>query len=222
MEVVVVLSGGMDSAVALALAVENFGKTNVETLTFNYGSKHNAREHVSARALCEHYGVRNTLVNLDFIAKDFKSNLLIGGGEIPEGHYADESMKKTVVPFRNGIMLSIAIGYAESIDADQVHIGNHAGDHAIYPDCRTPFINAMKDAARTGTYKKIDICSPFGSMTKAQIANIGNNLNVPFGLTWSCYRGEDIHCGKCGTCFERIEAFKLAKITDLTEYRDAN
>ena len=152
------------------------------------------------------------------MAENFKSDLLKTGGDIPEGHYADPSMKKTVVPFRNGIMLSIAAGYAESLDADAIVLGNHFGDHAVYPDCRVDFINPMKEAIEKGTYKGIKLLSPFDTIDKTEIARIGHALNFPFELTYSCYNGEDKHCGKCGTCFERKEAFQLAGIKDPTEY----
>ena len=136
----------------------------------------------------------------------------------PEGHYADPTMKKTVVPFRNGIMLSIAAGYAESLGASQVILGNHFGDHAIYPDCRKDFITPMAEAIKHGTYGEIALLSPFCEVDKTEIAKIGASLGVPFELTWSCYKGGDKHCGKCGTCVERIEAFRLAGVIDLTAY----
>lgn len=220
MKKVVILSGGMDSAVILAQVVKTFGNHEVKTLSFNYGSKHNDREFICAKALSKYYGVENIRIDLPFINLLFKSDLLKSGNDIPEGHYEHESMKRTVVPFRNGIMLSIAVGYAESIDADMVCIGNHAGDHAIYPDCRKNFINAFNEASIEGTFKGIKIISWFCNMKKYEICKLGNELKVPFEKTYSCYKGEEIHCGRCSTCCERREAFHIAKISDPTEYKD--
>jgi len=148
----------------------------------------------------------------------FKSDLLQAGGEIPDGHYAEESMKQTVVPFRNGIMLAIAAGYAESIDAEGLVIAAHSGDHAIYPDCREPFMQAMATAMSEGTYARIQLLRPFIATDKAGIAKRGFELGVDFSETWSCYKGGEIHCGVCGTCVERREAFLLAGLQDPTHY----
>lgn len=127
-------------------------------------------------------------------------------------------MKRTVVPFRNGIMLSIAAGFAESIGAECIVLGNHFGDHAVYPDCRQDFVEPMAQAIENGTYAKIKLVAPFTKVTKADIAKLGFNLKVPYEMTWSCYKGGEKHCGKCGTCVERIEAFQLAGVADPTEY----
>ncbi len=216
MKTVIVLSGGMDSTTALAWAKQN--SNVVGSVHFQYGSKHNSNELTAAKAVAAHYGLELTVVDMPFINRLFKSDLLQNGGEIPEGHYADPSMKRTVVPFRNGIMLSIAAGYAESIDSEAVVLGNHFGDHAIYPDCRVDFINAMNSAIKLGTYKEVCIMAPFEKKTKADIAKIGAALGVPYHLTWSCYKGGEKHCGKCGTCYERKEAFVDAGVIDPTEY----
>lgn len=216
---VVVLSGGMDSAVALAQAVQEYGRDNVSTLTFNYGSKHNAKENLCAALLSNFYGVPNKLVTLPLNGL-LKSDLLLSGGDIPEGHYADPSMKRTVVPFRNGIMLAVAAGYAESEGASVLILGNHAGDHAIYPDCREEFTAPMSAAIRAGTYTGVTVRRPFEKNTKTAIANLGCVLGVPFELTWSCYKGEAKHCGKCGTCYERREAFREAGVGDPTVYEE--
>jgi 7-cyano-7-deazaguanine synthase len=157
-------------------------------------------------------------IGLDFIPNNFKSDLLLSGGDIPKGHYEHESMKRTVVPFRNGIMLSIAAGYAESIGAEQIAIGNHFGDHAIYPDCRKTFIEPMKLAIKEGTEKNITLLSPFCDLKKEDIVKIGEKLLVPMYMTYSCYNGSTDHCGECGTCVERKEAFKLAGVNDPTIY----
>lgn len=221
MEAVVILSGGMDSTVALAETWRDYGASQVAALTFDYGSKHNAREGRSAQAIAAHYGVRHVAVSLPFVGEHFASDLLASGGAIPEGHYADPSMKATVVPFRNGIMLSVAVGFAESLGAGIVVYGAHAGDHPIYPDCRPAFLRAMSDAARHGTYAEVRIEAPFMARTKAEIVEEGHSLRVPWGMTYSCYNGREQHCGRCGTCVERREAFTLAGVPDPTDYEGA-
>lgn len=218
--VLVVLSGGMDSATLLAKAVAEFGKENVSALTFNYGSKHNAQENRCAKKLAAFYEVNHTMVALDFIGELFKSDLLKSGGEVPEGHYEEENMKKTVVPFRNGIMLSIAAGYAESIGASIVLIGSHAGDHAIYPDCREGFMTHMANAISNGTWCNIALFRPFENFTKGKIVKLGVKLGVPYHLTWTCYKGQERHCGRCGSCTERLDAFDYAGAIDPVAYED--
>lgn len=217
MKTVVVLSGGMDSTTALAWA-KNRGHEIVGAIHFQYGSKHNARELEAIQKIADHYELPICQVFELPLDGLFKSDLLSKGGKIPEGHYADESMKRTVVPFRNGIMLSIAAGYAESIGAKAVILGNHFGDHAIYPDCRAEFAAAMRQAIKLGTYAEIELVSPFQDVDKAKIAAVGHQLGVPFALTWTCYKGGEKHCGKCGSCVERREAFQLAGVPDPTEY----
>ena len=218
MKILIVLSGGMDSATMLALSVKMFGAQNIETITFNYGSKHNDIENESAKKLCEFYGVKNDLIHLPFINDLFSSDLLKSGGDIPEGHYADPSMKQTVVPFRNGIMLAIAAGVAESREMDLLGLGNHSGDHAIYPDCRKEFSESMESAIKFGTYNNMKIWRPFESISKTDIARLGSQIGVPYEMTYSCYKGESKHCGVCGTCYERKEAFRDSGVIDLTEY----
>lgn len=217
MKTLIILSGGMDSAAALAF-VRAEGHDVIAGVHFQYGSKHNAKELIAARAVADHYKIPLHVVELPFVNQLFKSDLLKSGGEVPEGHYEDLSMKRTVVPFRNGIMLSIAAGLAESLEADAVTLGNHAGDHAIYPDCRAEFVEPMTLAIEKGTYRHIKMLSPFVKLSKAQIAKFGGHLEVPFHLTWSCYKGGDFHCGKCGTCVERVEAFTLGGVKDPTQY----
>ena len=187
-------------------------------VTFDYGSNHNAREIDCARRQCESLGIEHLVIPLSFMGRYFKSSLLSGADDIPEGHYADENMKSTVVPFRNGIMLSVACGLAESRGLLHVLIANHGGDHAIYPDCRSPFIDAMSLAMREGTYEGVDIIAPYTHITKADIARRGGAIGVDYSLTYSCYKGGAEHCGRCGTCVERREAFELAGLTDPTIY----
>lgn len=205
---VIVLSGGMDSTTLLHERKEQIALA----VTFDYGSKHNAREIECARKNCDMLGVEHIVIPLEFMGKYFKSSLLIGGEDIPEGHYADENMKSTVVPFRNGIMLAIAAGIAESRGLKKVMIANHGGDHAIYPDCRPGFVDAMSEAIRQGTYEGIVIDAPYTNITKSDIARIGKRIGVDYNLTYSCYKGGEKHCGKCGTCVERMEALRDAGI----------
>lgn len=216
MKALVVFSGGLDSTVALYWAQKRYDE--VTTISFNYGSKHNEMEYTYAQKTCQKLGVNNVRIDLDFMNKYFKSDLLKSGGEIPEGYYTEENMKSTVVPFRNGIMLAISAGYAESTDCDVLVLGNHAGDHAIYPDCTPEFIDGITKAINKGTQKNIEVISPFCNITKTDIVKIGKDLGVDFSLTYSCYKGGEKHCGKCGTCTERKEAFMLAKVEDNTEY----
>ena len=150
----------------------------------------------------------------------FKSSLLDGANAIPEGNYDESNMKSTVVPFRNGIMLALAAGIAESNGLKKVLIANHAGDHAIYPDCRPEFIKAMTAATEAGTYAGVSVVAPYTNITKAEIVRRGVQLGVDYSHTWSCYKGGEKHCGKCGTCRERKEAFMLAGVPDPTEYAE--
>jgi 7-cyano-7-deazaguanine synthase len=217
--VVVLLSGGMDSTVAFYDALASYDVA--ACLSFDYGAKHNAREIPFARWHTERAGVTHVVAPLAFVADYFASDLLKSGGDVPKGHYEEETMKKTVVPFRNGIMLSIAAGFAESREAEGLIIAAHAGDHAIYPDCREAFMESMAEAIRVGTYAGIELIRPFISMTKGEIAERGDELGVDFSQTWSCYVGGEVHCGECGTCVERREAFQLARLPDPTVYASA-
>ena len=216
MRACVLLSGGMDSVTLLHEAARRHEL--VACLTFDYGSKHNACEIPFARLHAARLGVPHHVVALDFMDRLFASDLLRSGGRIPDGHYAEDTMKRTVVPFRNGILLAIAAGYAESHGAEMLMIAAHSGDHAIYPDCREEFLGAMATAVREGTYARLEIERPFVHWDKAGIARLGAGLGVDFRETWSCYKGGELHCGTCGTCVERREAFLLAGIEDPTSY----
>lgn len=211
---VIILSGGMDSVTLLYAKKEDIALA----VTFDYGSNHAAKEIDCARWHCEKLGIEHIIIPLTFMHQYFKSSLLAGGDAIPEGHYADENMKSTVVPFRNGIMLAIACGLAESRGMKKVYIANHAGDHDIYPDCRATFIESMSEAMSYGTYEHIKVAAPFTSLTKGDIAHIGSEIGVDYTHTYSCYKGGVKHCGKCGTCVERKEAFEQAGVADPTEY----
>lgn len=210
----IILSGGMDSVTLLY----DYEEEIALAVTFDYGSNHNKREEEFAKYHCEKLGIEHITIPLTFIHDYFKSSLLEGASAIPDGHYEDETMKSTVVPFRNGIMLSIACGLAESRELEKVLIANHFGDHAIYPDCRKGFIDAMSEAMKCGTYKGITIDAPYTTITKTDIAKIGKSLGIDYSKTYSCYKGGEKHCGKCGTCVERKEALRDAGIEDPTEY----
>lgn len=218
LKVLLSLSGGLDSTTLLYYLIDKGFK--VKAISFNYGSKHNDHEIPCAKKICETLGIEHQIIDLDFVNKYFRSNLLQNGGAIPDGHYSSETMKPTVVPFRNGIMLSISAGIAESNDCEFVALASHAGDHTIYPDCRPEFTNAFAKAIMNGTEKGIQLIAPFNKITKSDIVKLGAKLGVNFSLTYSCYKGRDKHCGKCGTCIERKEAFELAKIKDPTIYED--
>lgn len=213
---VIILSGGMDSTTLLYEM-----KDRIElAVSFDYGSNHNSREIGFAKLHCRRLNIRHVVIRLDFMRDYFKSSLFDGADAVPEGHYADENMRSTVVPFRNGIMLSIAAGIAESEGMKYVMMANHGGDHAIYPDCRPEFVRAMSEATRTGTYPGIEVLAPYTNLTKADIARRGARLGIDYSETWSCYKGGDRHCGKCGTCVERKEALREAEIDDPTEYEE--
>lgn len=213
---IIVLSGGMDSVTLLYEHKERIAVA----VSFDYGSNHNTREIECARNHCAGLGIEHLTIPLGFMHDYFKSSLLAGAEEIPEGNYDSDNMKSTVVPFRNGIMLAVACGLAESRGLRHVMIANHGGDHAIYPDCRKAFITAMGEAMTAGTYDGVDIIAPYTEITKGDIVVIGKRLGIDYSKTYSCYKGGEKHCGKCGTCRERKEAFAHAGIPDPTLYED--
>ena len=212
----IILSGGMDSVTML----HEYASSIDLAVTFNYGSNHNARELECARLHCEQLGIEHMIIDLSFIGEYFHSSLLEGASAIPEGDYDFDNMKSTVVPFRNGIMLSAAAGLAESRGLTRVMIANHAGDHAIYPDCRASFIKAMSRAISEGTYDNIMLYAPYTHLTKAQIACRGKCLDIDYATTYSCYKGGKYHCGGCGTCRERRAGLAEAGIDDPTVYAE--
>ena len=213
-DTILILSGGMDSVTLLY----DYQERIALAISFDYGANHNAREIPFARLHCERLGIEHIVIPLQFMGQYFESSLLQGSEAIPEGHYADENMKSTVVPFRNGIMLSIATGMAESRELQYVMMANHGGDHTIYPDCRPEFVEAFDAAAYAGTYNGVHLISPYTNLTKGQIAARGKELGINYAETWSCYKGGEKHCGKCGTCVERKEALAEAGIDDPTVY----
>jgi len=215
-DAVIIVSGGMDSITLL----HEFKERIALAITFDYGSNHAQKEIAFAKEHCEALEIEHIVIPLSFMHDYFKSSLLSGADAIPEGHYEAENMKSTVVPFRNGIMLSIACGLAESRGLKSVFIANHGGDHTIYPDCRGGFIEAMSSAMEQGTWEGVKIEAPYTGITKADIAKRGAELGIDYSRTWSCYKGGNKHCGKCGTCVERKEAFEIAGIPDPTEYEE--
>ena len=211
---VLILSGGVDSTTLLY----EYRDRIALAVSFHYGSNHNDNEIPFAEYHCKKLGIKHITIPLSFMKEYFQSSLLSGAEAIPEGSYDDENMKSTVVPFRNGIMLSVAAGLAETHGMKHVMMANHSGDHAIYPDCRPQFASAMSKAIEAGTYDGITLETPYTNLTKSEIVRRGGEMGVDYTQTWSCYKGGRIHCGKCGTCQERKEAFKLAGIPDMTEY----
>lgn len=210
----IVLSGGMDSVTLL----HEYASSIALAVTFDYGSNHNRREAECARRQCALLGVEWKEVRFDFMKGLFRSSLLEGAGAIPTGDYDSENIRSTVVPFRNGIMLAIAAGIAESEGLKYVMLANHAGDHEVYPDCRPEFVEAMDHAICAGTFPGIRLLAPYTSLSKADIARIGKRLGVDYGDTYSCYKGGAKHCGECATCRERRQALHEAGIDDPTEY----
>lgn len=228
--VVAIVSGGMDSVTMLKMLVDQ-GK-DVLVMNFSYGSKHNEKERAALRRICQEmclslytydlplevelqvgYDHKTNLLGTEMVNL-LASNLLKSGEDVPDGHYEEENMKKTVVPFRNGIMLSVAVGFAESHGASAVYYGNHAGDNTNYPDCRPAFVEAMGQAAVLGTFQGIEIRSPFVHLTKSDIAAKGIQIGAPLDIAWSCYRGQERPCLRCCTCVERIWAFHSAGLRD--------
>jgi 7-cyano-7-deazaguanine synthase len=203
MKGLILLSGGMDSAVMLAAYKQEIQRA----IIFNYGSKHATREMEAAKKLALAHGISYHVLDIVNVGLYLKSSLIVGSqSEVPDGHYHADNMKSTVVPFRNGIMLSIAAGYAASEGFEKVFIAVHAGDHHIYPDCRPDFIKNMAHSIWLGTDRSVALNAPFINMTKRDIALVGRELGVKFEDTYSCYKGWASHCGTCGTCIERKEA----------------
>lgn len=219
----VLLSGGMDSTALLARTARHEGllEERVEALSINYGQRH-VRELEAAQAVAGYFGVQRFNIDLSVLGEFLGSALTTKDREVPHGHYTSANMTQTVVPNRNAIMLSIAAGVAATRGLDIVATAVHAGDHAIYPDCRPVFIKAISQATRLGTAGIGDVIvdAPYAAYSKADIAEDGYRRGAPFFLSWSCYEGGPVHCGRCGTCVERAEAFHLADVEDPTEYAD--
>ena len=210
----IIYSGGLDSTTLLY----EYRQRIALAISFHYGSNHNDREIACARYHCRQLGIEHIVIPLTFIKEHIASALTAGPDAVPDGTYDDTNMHATVVPFRNGIMLAVACGIAESRNLRQVLIANHGGDHAIYPDCRPAFVSAMDQAMQAGTYLNVSLLAPYTHLSKAEIVRRGAALGINFEHTYSCYRGNEHHCGTCGTCTERKEAFLQAALPDPTQY----
>ncbi len=214
-KVVVIFSGGMDSFTVLNRALKD-GK-EVYALTFDYGQKH-VKEIACASKVCQQLSVAHKVIDISAINQILAGSSLTDDIEIPEGHYEAESMKSTVVPNRNMILLSLAVGYAVSVKASQVYYGAHSGDHAIYPDCRPEFVIKMNDVCKIANYEAVEIFSPYLTNNKSDILTDGLKMGLSYEDTWTCYNGREKACGKCGACQERLEAFADNNITDPLPY----
>ena len=219
-KVVVIYSGGMDSFTVLHKAIEQ-GK-DVYPLTFNYGQRH-AKEIDYAAKVCQELNVPHKIVDISAISQLMTgSSLTVDSDiEIPQGHYEEDSMKSTVVPNRNMVLLSMAIAYAVSIEANAVYYGAHSGDHAIYPDCRPEFVHKMNEVSQIANYQPIDIVSPYIENNKIEILADGLRMGLDYGKSWTCYNGREQACGVCGSCVERLEAFSANDLTDPLAYEPA-
>ena len=219
MKVIVVCSGGLDSvSLAHKMAAEH---TLLGLVSFDYGQRHKKELHFAA-ACAQRLGVKHHIIDMTDIGRNLTGSALTDNLDVPDGHYAEETMRITVVPNRNAIMLAIAFGVAVSNQADAVATAVHGGDHFIYPDCRPGFIEAfqvMQNQATEG-YASIKLLAPYVHEPKSFIVTDGVKYQTPFGETWSCYKGGERHCGRCGTCVERREAFHLAGVVDPTDYED--
>ncbi|OUD09332.1 7-cyano-7-deazaguanine synthase QueC [Marivivens niveibacter] len=219
MKTIVICSGGLDSvSLAYKVAAEN---TLTRLVSFDYGQRHAKEIDYAARA-AQALNVPHTVIDMRNIGATLTGSALTDDIDVPDGHYAEETMRITVVPNRNAIMLTIAFGIAAANQDDAVATAVHGGDHFIYPDCRPAFtesFNAMQKAALDG-YADVTLYTPFVHGSKADIVTAGAAVNTPFADTWSCYKGGENHCGRCGTCVERREAFDLAGVTDPTVYDD--
>lgn len=215
---VLIYSGGMDSFTLLHhILASGLARSDIATLTFNYGQKH-VKEVEYAKHVCAELGIEHKVVDISAI------NSLLGGSSltddiaIPEGHYEADNMKSTVVPNRNMILLSLAIAYAVSLEADTVYYGAHSGDHAIYPDCRPEFVQKMDEVSRIANFQPVAISTPFVDMSKIDILARGMDLGLDYTHTWTCYNGREKACGKCGACVERLEAFSSNQQVDPIPY----
>ncbi|MFB0979335.1 MAG: 7-cyano-7-deazaguanine synthase QueC [Alteromonadaceae bacterium] len=214
-KVVVIYSGGMDSFTVLNRALHD-GK-EVYALTFDYGQRH-VKEIEYASTVCQSLDVNHKVIDISAINQLLAGSSLTDDIDIPEGHYEAESMKSTVVPNRNMILLSLAVGYAVSVGASQVYYGAHSGDHAIYPDCRPEFVMKMNEVCKIANYESVEIFSPYLTVTKSDILTDGLRMGLKYDNTWTCYNGREKACGQCGACQERLEAFSDNNVTDPLNY----
>ena len=214
-KVVVIYSGGMDSFTVLHRALKD-GK-EVFALSFDYGQRH-VKELEYASRVCSSLNIEHKVIDISSINQLLAGSSLTDDIDIPEGHYEAENMKSTIVPNRNMILLSLAVGYAVSVGASQVYYGAHSGDHAIYPDCRPEFVQKMNDVCQIANYESVEIFSPYLTVNKTAILTDGLSMGLDYSNTWTCYNGREKACGKCGSCQERLEAFADNKVTDPIKY----
>ncbi|WP_394173329.1 7-cyano-7-deazaguanine synthase QueC [Thalassotalea litorea] len=216
-KVVVIYSGGMDSFTVLNRAVKD--NKEVFALSFDYGQRH-VKELEYAANVCRELKIEHKIIDISSINQLLSGSSLTDEIDIPEGHYAEESMKSTVVPNRNMILLSLAVGYAVSKGAGQVYYGAHSGDHAIYPDCRPEFVMKMNEVCKIANYEPVEIYSPYLTVSKIDILTDGLKMGLDYAKTWTCYNGREKACGKCGACQERLEAFDKNNVVDPLDYEN--
>ncbi|WP_203299100.1 7-cyano-7-deazaguanine synthase QueC [Marinobacter sediminum] len=216
--VVVIYSGGMDSYTLLHVARAQ--GLHVHALSFNYGQRH-VRELESASAVCESLSIPHKVIDIRAMGEVMAGSALTSDVDVPEGHYEEDSMKATVVPNRNMILLSLATGYAVTVGAGAVWYGAHGGDHAIYPDCRPEFVEKMDAVCRVANYEPVGVEAPFMALDKGEILAEGLKLGLDYSQTWTCYNGRERACGRCGSCVERLEAFASHGVTDPLLYEES-
>lgn len=223
-KIIVCLSGGLDSSTLLGYVIKynpNYhAQGEIEAVSFYYGSKHNKYENKAAEEIAKFYNIKLHHLNIEQIFSLTESNLLQSGGNIPEGHYEEECMRQTVVPARNMIFISALTSIGITKGAEILYIGVHAGDHFIYPDCRPEFIRDMAYAVESASDGKLYLCAPFSGFDKTEIVKIGNELGVPYHLTRTCYKDQEVACGKCGSCVERLESFSNNGLKDPIQYEE--
>jgi len=213
--VVVLYSGGLDSFTLLNHSLD-IGH-EVFPIIFNYGQKH-IKEISYAEEFCKEKSITSKVIDITEINSLLEGSALTGNLEVPKGHYEDESMKTTVVPNRNMILISLATAYAVTVLAEEVWYGAHGGDHAIYPDCRPEFVDKINEATLVANYSPISVKAPFINFSKDQILSLGIELGLDYSKTWTCYEGKELACGECGSCTERLEAFKSNQLEDPISY----
>ncbi|MHA1732989.1 MAG: 7-cyano-7-deazaguanine synthase QueC [Promethearchaeota archaeon] len=216
---VLILSGGMDSTTLLYDLLSR--GLDVWALSIDYGQRH-GRELRAARSTCEKLGIPHQVVDLSGVSEVMKGSSLTDDVPVPHGHYEEETMKQTVVPSRNLIFLSVASAYAISVGAEVVYYGAHGGDHAIYPDCRPVFIDKVNEVLAVANYEPVRVEAPYVGIDKVGILRRGLELGVDYSLTWTCYEGKEKACGKCGSCVERLEAFRENGVEDPLPYETSN
>tara|TARA_Y100000310_G_C20675483_1_gene812792 strand:- start:956 stop:1609 length:654 start_codon:yes stop_codon:yes gene_type:complete len=215
MRAVVIMSGGMDSTTLLYDVINQDYK--VTAISFDYNQKHK-KELFCATHTCKKLNIKHEVFDLSLLNQIAPSSLTREDWDVPEGHYADEEMKETIVPNRNMVMLSLATSYAINIKADKLFYGAHSGDHDIYPDCRDAFVNSMKESISLSDWHNVELEAPYLTLDKGDIVKKGTILNVDYSMTWTCYKGKRKACGKCGSCVERLEAFNKYSIIDPLVY----